>query len=379
MRNRILSLLKLLLEGVILIPLLMGCHCSNSYEIDGRVTNDLTTEGKKIYLSYTDGEPIDSTVIRQGRFQFKGKVSHGEKALMAVLRLPPYYVLPVVLEPGYKIDAHMEEYGAKGSPLNDEMCHFIAHIDSVETLHLNSLRKIASIDSPAIAREKLSPTVIDDVYQAMRQGKLEVAKKTLSLHPNDVVGAQAFLFALTETGVGQDKEIDKLYSQLGPVIKEDPQVKYLRELRKNRKKAIENNLFVDFPVIRKDGSVVNLSDCLDKGKYTLLLFWSVWGEYSLVFSRELIKLHSLYRNEPFQIISVQLAKGSRKGCSQNGIILPWEQVVDYNDEAVRSYYQVKNEPTSVLIHPNGKIIARDLHSDSLREELQKLFGAGKAQ
>lgn len=376
MTNYLLLHTRLALLALLLLAILSGCRSQETYQIEGQVTTDLTTEGKTVYLSYSSGGVLDSTVVTNGRFRFKGKMPQGEEVIFADLRLYPHYFLPVILEPGYKLQANMESYSTLGSPLNEDLYAFIADIDSVETYYFNQLREVASVDSLNAHRDTLSSSSIEQIYRAMHRAKIQVAKETLAVHTDDVVGLQAFVFILTEADTQQEGKVKELYRQLGPTIQEDSQVKYLLKLRNNQVQTALGNRFVDFEVTKEDGTTLQLSDCVKEGNYVLLLFWTSWSEYNLMFIRELLKLQALYANEPFQIFTVQLASNSKKKVTHAGMSLPWERLVDVNDEAVMSYYQIRKEPTAVLIDPNGYIIARDLQGETLRRKLYELFGYG---
>lgn len=57
--------------------------------------------------------------------------------------------------------------------------------------------------------------------------------------------------------------------------------------------------------------------------------------------------------------------------------MPWTQLSDLKgfNNAVSQYYGIKGIPSTLLVDPEGKIIARDLRGEHLNKALEKLFAA----
>lgn len=368
--------LKFLYPFIIAFPFLlleMGCT-DYDYTIDGYTSNDLTIEGRTVYLTIPDYGRIDSTIVHDGRFRLKGKLPKElQKVVAGDLRILPNHFLPIILEPNYNITADMDSYTATGSPLNDDFYHYARKIDSVEEVYFDQLREFAT----RIIRKEIDHSVasIDSIYYQMSVAKSLIAEETLKAHPNDALGIQAYILILAEFEEEDKDELKSITSSLGKIVLEDKRVKFLTLLKQNKKKTTVGNKYANIDLQRSDGTTISLSNLRKKDHYSLLVFWSAWCESCLMQSRELLQLYELYKKEPLDIISIQLAGEHRKNIVTEGIDVPWERVVDYNNESVINY-QIKKVPSAILIDPQGYIIARNLHFRTLREELKKCFGYG---
>lgn len=355
-----------------LATILVGCESSDRYEIVGNSPNDLTSEGKTVYL-YVDAEsPLDSTVVHDGKFSFKGKIPKGEAAFMARLFIPPNYLLPVVIEEG-NIIAEMKDYAARGTPLNNALFQFEKRIDSIEEAHFNQLRKIAALPcSSAYAIE-----AIDSLYLSMKEGRTVIAKATLREHPNDVIGIRAMLAMIRNVNSITQEEFSELVAPLGTVIKESEAVHQLLDLRNNEVKTSKGLYYTDFSGTNGEGHPVKLSEYVHNGRYTLIHFWASWCAPCLEQKRALVLLKEKYHDKPLDFVGV-LLQDDPPGMQHvlEEFCIDWPQIVDTNDEA-RRRYNISLIPEVILLDPYGFIIERHLPDDLLAKRLDELFKTKK--
>lgn len=107
--------------------MLLSCCGSTDYKLSGS-THDKNIEGKTVYLTHALDRSVkyDSAVVRNGSFQFKGKIALPEvRELYVEVDHSPYNYLPVVLEPGViKIVLDTIVYTGN-TPHNDRMQDFL--------------------------------------------------------------------------------------------------------------------------------------------------------------------------------------------------------------------------------------------------------------
>ncbi|RYF69887.1 MAG: TlpA family protein disulfide reductase, partial [Cytophagaceae bacterium] len=110
-----------------------------------------------------------------------------------------------------------------------------------------------------------------------------------------------------------------------------------------------------------------------RGKYVYIDFWGTWCKgcveqlpglktiYKSVDKKQVAFLGIACHNTPVQVR--QFARDQH---------LTWPQIVSDDTNQMVDRYQVTAFPTSVLLDPNGVIIARDLHGEELRKKLREL-------
>jgi peroxiredoxin len=86
-----------------------------------------------------------------------------------------------------------------------------------------------------------------------------------------------------------------------------------------------------------------------------------------------VKVYNQYRHQNFEILGIAFDKRKDKwidAIKADG--LEWPQVSDlkYFDSEMIELYGIVNVPTTILLDPEGKIVALDLHAI----ELEKLLG-----
>ena len=121
-----------------------------------------------------------------------------------------------------------------------------------------------------------------------------------------------------------------------------------------------------------DGKKLSLASL--KGKYVLIDFWASWCGPCRRAYPDLVATYAKFKGKKFEILGVSLDKDAAEWkAAIKADKLTWPQVSDlmyWNNAAARTY-QVESIPSSFLVGPDGKIIARDLSHTELEEYLTK--------
>lgn len=125
-----------------------------------------------------------------------------------------------------------------------------------------------------------------------------------------------------------------------------------------------------------DGKTVSLSSL--KGKYVLIDFWASWCGPCRRENPNVKRLYDKYAGKNFEILSVSLDSNSdrwKSAIAKDG--MNWLHVSDLKkwNSAAAADYGVKSIPFTVLVDPEGKIVATKLRGQGLQQKLEELFGA----
>ena len=122
------------------------------------------------------------------------------------------------------------------------------------------------------------------------------------------------------------------------------------------------------------GDTVTLSSL--RGKYVLIDFWASWCKPCRVENPHVVEMYEKYKDDGFEIYAVSLdrEKGDwEKAIEDDG--LTWVHVSDlkyFNSEAA-ALYKIQAIPATVLLDPEGKIIAKNLRGETLEKKLEEIF------
>ncbi len=124
------------------------------------------------------------------------------------------------------------------------------------------------------------------------------------------------------------------------------------------------------------GEIISLSSL--RGKYVLIDFWASWCKPCRMENPNVVRTYAQYKDKGFEILGVSLDK--TKDAWVNAIAadgLTWPQMSDLGgwQSQPAQIYGVRSIPATVLVDPDGIIIAKNLRGSSLEEKLKEIFGA----
>ncbi len=133
---------------------------------------------------------------------------------------------------------------------------------------------------------------------------------------------------------------------------------------------------IDFTQNDPEGNPIKLSSF--KGKYLLVDFWASWCGPCRKENPNVVKLYEKYKDKGFDILGVSFDKNKDawlKAIEKDGLV--WNQVSDlkYWSNAVGKLYGIRSIPHTMLIDPEGKIVAHKLYGDELDKKLEELMAS----
>ena len=152
------------------------------------------------------------------------------------------------------------------------------------------------------------------------------------------------------------------------------QVKNLEKTYLDIKKVSLGAKAPDFTLSDPDGKKVSLSDF--QGKYLFLDFWASWCQPCRMENPEFVKIYDKYRGHQFEILGVSFDKKKENWLNAINVDgLTWVHVSDllYFDSEMIDLYNIFTVPTTFLLDPEGKIIAKNIHAKELENFLLEVL------
>lgn len=384
---------------------------AKSFEIKGLFHGD--TEGKTVYLmksgtsemSKYRPQVLDSTVIKDGKFLFKGKLD--EPTLLLVKYFPNDNrgdmepdgrraamrpVLPLYIDGGkISVEASVDSmendfmyaiYGTydykdakiTGSALNDLYREYLqGHTDAYAKVSdaNEAYSKYYYYTKEGVKIDKVSELL--DKADAAKAEEQAWLKGFITRNADNLVG----LLALNETLGRFDKAgIESLKAVISDKMKATPLGRETMLKADTIANTANGAQFVDVSLQDPDGKDHRLSEYLGKGHYTLLEFWASWCGPCRASIPHLKQVYGLYHPQSFDIVSVSMDtdnKAWHKALGEEQMV--WPQLIcgDGFGE-VAKLYNFNGIPYCVLIGPKGEVVETNCRDGRLDRQLVRLYG-----
>jgi peroxiredoxin len=129
----------------------------------------------------------------------------------------------------------------------------------------------------------------------------------------------------------------------------------------------------DFSAKDITGRTVKLSDL--KGKVVLLDFWATWCPPCRVEIPNLLEIYRKFKDKEFVLISVSLDRdlqAARQFVKEKE--MGWVHIIDKEaGQAIATLYEVEYIPSTFIINRKGRIEARQLRGEELKDKIAALL------
>ena len=394
--------MRRLLYGIVCLGTLVACQREPGYKISGSVPG--TPDGMKVYL-YNWNTPVDSSVVKGGKFVLTGKVD-----------VPTRYQLLIDLSPD-KVESY--EKDLRGSDVfvdNVDIKYESPSIDSLPSR--NSFRRkvkgnVTVTGSPVhdlflSYQEKLKPyrtknseawdkylqvyhiPASEGVFNTregialtreMNDAQKEITRiqwdfiKANPKSPVSVDVAQNMVY----TAKFSKADMDNLLQAIDPSLRETPGYKQLKESLDSMAPIALGEKYKDLELVDENGKTVHLSDYVKPGQYNMVEFWASWCGPCRGEIPHLRHVYDAYGKgkDAFNMISVSIddkEKDWKQALKEEN--MKWTQLCDLKGWKgdVIDKYKIQGVPFCLILDKEGRIIDHGVRGSELDVVLIKYLG-----
>lgn len=342
---------------------------STGYSYAQKTTVSVDIEGlkdKQVMIAYTVGETrkTDTVAINDGKFTWVADMPEPQKVyMMFPTRMMEFFAESGNIQIKGKADA-LRDSKVSGSRTQDESEAFT-----------KSLKDLSDQESPLYQKYgKVSPEeqiALEAKLNDLRMEKRARAKSYITKNPKSVFSLSLVAERAT---MGEYNDVKSIYDLLDPSTKKSNQGKLLTERLAVLKRSAIGEQVLDFTQNNTENKPVKFSEF--KGKYVLIDFWASWCGPCRAENPNVLKAYNQYKDKGFTVVGVSLddkAENWKKAIEEDK--MPWTQLSDLKgfENEVSSYYGIRGIPSTLLIDPQGKIIAKDLRGTALDKKLAEIF------
>ena len=394
--------MRRLLYGIVCLGTLVACQREPGYKISGSVPG--TPDGMKVYL-YNWNTPVDSSVVKGGKFVLTGKVD-----------VPTRYQLLIDLSPD-KVESY--EKDLRGSDVfvdNVDIKYESPSIDSLPSR--NSFRRkvkgnVTVTGSPVhdlflSYQEKLKPyrtrnseawdkylqvyhiPASEGVFNTregialtreMNDAQKEITRiqwdfiKANPKSPVSVDVAQNMVY----TAKFSKADMDNLLQAIDPSLRETPGYKQSKESLESMAPIALGEKYRDLELVDENGKTVHLSDYVKPGQYNMVEFWASWCGPCRGEIPHLRHVYDAYGKgkDAFNMISVSIddkEKDWKQALKEEN--MKWTQLCDlkgWKGEVINKY-KIQGVPFCLILDKEGRIIDHGVRGSELDIVLIEYLG-----